>query len=143
MSSTKHQGLNFEEIAKTVISSQKGLKLLKDVVVEVGVSKNKKKHKFDLGNIDEKILVECKHHAWTSVGNSPSAKMTIWNEAMLYFMLTPKDYTNILFVKKSICDNRRETLADYYFRTYRHLIPENVEIWEYDIDAKELKIHNI
>ncbi|MEJ8804391.1 hypothetical protein [Pontibacter sp. H249] len=138
--SRKSEGTSFEEIAKEIISERKGVTLQKGVPVLVGVT-TKKKHKFDLGNIDEKILVECKHHSWTATGNSPSAKMTIWNEAMLYFLLTPKDFTNILFVKNSICDQKRESLADYYFRTYSHLIPENVEIWEYNPETEEIKIH--
>lgn len=142
MNSRKHQGTNFENIAKEVIFAQKKIILTKDIAIPIGVSQNKKKHKFDLGNIEEKILVECKYHSWTITGNSPSAKMTIWNEAMLFFMLTPKDYTKILFVKKSTHDNKKETLAGYYFRTYSHLIPENVEIWEYDTESEILKIHS-
>ena len=138
MNSVKHQGASFEVIAKEVISAQKRVALAKDVVIQIGLYHDKKKHKFDLGNIQEKILIECKHHAWTASG-----KMTIWNEAMLYFILTPKDYTNILFVKKSLHSKKKETLAEYYFRTYSHLIPNNVEIWEYDVEDKELKIYNI
>jgi hypothetical protein len=87
------------------------------------------------------VLVECKFHEWTITGNSPSAKMSTWNEAMLYFMLVPKDYTNILFVKSSSHNKKKETLAEYYCRTYSHFIPENVEIWEYNMETEALKIH--
>lgn len=48
------------------------------------MGKIKKKHSFDLGCKDKKI-VECKSHKWTSGGNIPSAKLNVWNEAMYYF----------------------------------------------------------
>ena len=132
----KHRGTNFEEIAGQIISELKGVSLTKDIGIDIGISKIKKKHKFDLGNEEKRILVECKHHEWTITGNSPSAKMTIWNEAMLYFAMTPKNFTNILFVKKSVHEKKKENLAEYYCRTYRHLITENVEIWECNVETK-------
>lgn len=62
----------------------------------------------------------------------PSAKMTVWNEAMYYFHVAPKDYRKIMFVLKH---NRREvSLASYYLKTHGHLIPDGVEVWEYDTD---------
>jgi hypothetical protein len=60
----------------------------------------------------------------------PSAKMTVWNEAMYYFHLAPNIYRKILFVLKH---SRRDiSLASYYLKTYGHLIPTGVEVWEYD-----------
>jgi hypothetical protein len=59
----------------------------------------------------------------------PSAKITVWNEAMYYFYLTPKEYRKIFFVLKH--SRNDETLAEYYLRNYRHLIPSGVEFWEY------------
>lgn len=41
----------------------------------------------------------------------------------------------VSFVLKDMSRKRKETLAKYYVRTYRHLIPPNVEIWEYDTDS--------
>ncbi|WP_296149528.1 hypothetical protein [uncultured Flavobacterium sp.] len=139
--SNKHKGTNFEDIAKEIICNLKGISLIKDIKVDVGISNRKKGHKFDFANLEEKVLVECKFHEWTITGNSPSAKMSTWNEAMLYFMLAPKDFTNILFVKSSSHIKRKETLAEYYHRTYSHFIPENVEIWEYNIETELLRIH--
>ena len=65
--------------------------------VEVGLT-DKKKHCFDLGSANPKIIVECKSHKWTAGANVPSAKMTVWNEAMYYFHLAPKAFRKILFV---------------------------------------------
>ena len=79
------------------------------------------------------MLVEYKSHTWTQGGNMPSAKMTVWNEAMYYFHLAPVMYRKILFVLKQ---SRREvTLASYYLRTHGHMVPDGVEIWEYDVET--------
>jgi hypothetical protein len=66
--------------------------------------------------------------------------MTIWNEAMYYFALAPEDYRKILFVLRDYSEKRGETLAEYYIRTYDHLVPDQVEFWEYDEDIGEAVI---
>ena len=99
--------------------------------MDVGLS-SKKKHCFDLGAATPKIIVECKSHKWTAGANVPSAKMTVWNEAMYYFHLAPKNFRKILFV---LHDKRRrdgESLLSYYKRTYYHMIPQGVEFFEWD-----------
>ena len=68
-----------------------------------------------------------------------SAKLTVWNEAMYYFLVAPEGYRKILLVLRDVSEKRRETLADYYVRTYGHLVPEDVEIWEVDEDGQEVR----
>lgn len=58
--------------------------------------------------------------------------MANWNEAMLYFLLAPKEYRKIFFTLHDKRNGIGETLVSYYKRTYSHLIPENVEFFEYD-----------
>lgn len=100
--------------------------------IPVGVETLTKEHSFDLGCLNQKVIVECKSHKWTSGGNVPSAKLTVWNEAMYYFLSAPKHYRKIMFVLRDYSQKRQETLAEYYIRTYRHLVPGDVEFWEYD-----------
>ena len=101
--------------------------------IDIGISDRiKKRHAFDLGSDSEMILVECKSHRWTSGHNIPSAKLTAWNEAMYYFYAALEGYKKILFVSRHLRGGDGESLADYYVRTYEHLIPKGVEIWEYD-----------
>ncbi len=83
---------------------------------------------------DPPILVECKSYTWTSGGNSPSAKIKGLNEVMLLFSVAPEQYRKILFVLKHLRGN--VTLAAHYIKTQGHLIGPNVEIWEFDLDAK-------
>ncbi|WP_431064110.1 hypothetical protein [Methylotuvimicrobium sp.] len=133
--SNAHVGRDFEIVAKEFFSSQ-GLELMPDLKVLVGVGTIKKEHAFDLGCERQKVIVECKSHRWTSGDNVPSAKMTVWNEAMFYFYVAPEDYRKIMFVLKDRSDKRNETLAEYYLRTYNHLVPSDVEFWEYDESTK-------
>jgi hypothetical protein len=36
------------------------------------------------------------------------------------------------FVLRDFSEKRNETLGEYYIRTNHHLIPKDVEVWEYD-----------
>jgi hypothetical protein len=132
--SNAHVGNEFEEIVLKFFGEQ-GLSLARGFSVSVGAGIIKKARKFDFGSDHPAVLVECKSHSWTSGGNVPSAKITVWNEAMYYFLIAPAKYRKILFALKSI--RGQTSLATYYVRCYGHLIPENVEIWEYDVEANK------
>ena len=80
----------------------------------------------------KRFVVECKAHKWTSGNNVPSAKLTVWNEAMLYFSLLSDNIGKYFFVLKDYSEKRSESLAQYYTKTYGHLIPLGVVIIEYD-----------
>jgi hypothetical protein len=130
--SNAHVGRDFELAAQSFFATE-GLSLSLNIKIPVGICEIKKDHAFDLGCLNEKVLVECKSHKWTAPNdNVPSAKLTVWNEAMYYFLVTPSGYRKIMFVLRDYSKKRKETLAEYYIRTYSHLIPEGVELWEYD-----------
>ena len=103
--------------------------------IDIGVHNSKKTHKFDLGSQEEMIVVECKAHTWTKTGNTPSEKMSVWNEAMDYFFLAPSSYSKLFFFKKSL--RKGESLGQYYLKSYLHLIPANVEFWEFCAEEKK------
>ena len=128
--SNSHVGRKFEAAAQKYWS-QEGISLENDYSVQIGFSR-KKGHKFDLGSDEPPVLVECKDHKWTESGNVPSGKFHAWNEAMYYFHLAPEKFRKILFVRRDFSAKQKESLAEYYVRTRGHLIPEDVEIWEYD-----------
>ncbi|WP_432472359.1 hypothetical protein [Amphritea sp. HPY] len=98
-----------------------------------------KQHKFDLGCKNEKVIVECKSHTWTEGGNVPSAKITTWDQAMLYFFLAPRSYKKIFVVKRDLNPRTNESLTDYYIRTHFHVIPDEVEFWEVDEERDSLE----
>ena len=130
--SNAHVGDDFESVAWEFFA-KKAITLSRNFAVKIGVSENKKIHCFDLGSHPEKIIVECKSHRWTAGGRVPSAKMAVWNEAMYYFHLAPKDYRKILFVLHDRRTDGGESLLSYYKRTYPHMIPDGVEFLEWDI----------
>lgn len=129
--SNSRVGADFESAALRRLA-QHGLVVRPKFSVLVGVSSLKKLHQFDLGSDDPPVLVECKSHRWTVGRNSPSAKLTVWNEAMYYFHIAPAGFRCILFVLRDYHEGRRLTLGEYYLQRYTHLIPEHVELWEYD-----------
>lgn len=129
--SNSHVGSSFERDALRWLS-RIGLKLKPSHRILLGVGDVKKEHAFDMGCSQQKVIVECKSHRWTAGTNVPSAKLTVWNEAMYYFHLAPADFRKIMFVLKDPCGRRGVTLAQYYLAAYSHLVPTDVEFWEYD-----------
>lgn len=117
------------------LSVQKALQSYfgKPFVLEVAypIGKPAKDHKFDLVSKDGKIIVETKNYTWTVGKNVPSAKMSVLNEAVLYLQHAPKDSLKILVINFDRHVSRNETLAEYYVRTYRHLL-DDVSVMEFD-----------
>lgn len=121
---------DFEAKAQ-VFFAQQGLHLTPGIAVEIGIN-GRKSHNFDLGDEQKKVIAECKAHTWTEGGNVPSAKMTAWNQAMFFFHAAPFCYQKIFFVLRDFNQKRNEALGEYFIRTNPHLIPKDVEVWEYD-----------
>jgi hypothetical protein len=143
MENNKTRGNDFAKCVQQYLSLC-GHVVQAEYSVEVGLNIRKKKlHKFDFGN--DELIVECKSYDWTRGNNAPSAKMSILNEAMLYFLSAPQHYKKMLFIAKTRQKTTQnpETLAEYYVRLHGHFIPNNTEIWEFDKDtfkAKKIEI---
>lgn len=134
--SNAHVGAAFERVALEYFQKL-GISLTPKFSLPIGL-KGKKEHCFDLGSSSPPVLVECKSHRWTEGAKVPSAKMTVWNEAMLYFQLAPPSYRKILFVLHDKRPGGGESLVSYYRRTYAHLIPEDVEFLEFDESSGDI-----
>jgi hypothetical protein len=106
------------------------MRLKRNFAVPIGYAK-KKSHKFDLGSEAPAVLVECKSCTWTAGGNTPSAKLRSFNEAMLHFAVAPAEYRKVLMLLKDM--RGEESLGCYYLRTQGHLVPDDVEVWEIDL----------
>ena len=124
-------GRIFENTAQNYWQKHHNIELINSYPMEIGLSSYKKVHKFDLGSKSPSIIIECKSHKWTEGHNIPSAKLTVWNEAMYYFSLSPESYRKIFFCLKDYSEKHGSTLAEYYIRTHRHLIPIDTEFWEF------------
>lgn len=132
-SSNAAVGTDFELLAQSYFASI-GLVLERNVAVEIGLHQTRPRL-FDLGCRQENVLVECKSHKWTESARVPSAKLTTWDQAMFFFEAAPDGFRKIFFVLRHHCERRDETLAAYYIRTHFHLIPADVEMWEYDTET--------
>lgn len=139
--SNTHVGNEFENLVRGYFKDRLKVELKKVFPLEIGISKLKKIHNFDLGtDIKSNIVIECKAHTWTEGGNVPSAKLTVWNEAMYYFYLAPNKYRKIFCIQKDYSEKRDKTLGGYYLDKYGHMIPSDVEIWEFDLEKGTHKI---
>ena len=110
-----------------------GYRVEPEYSVEVGLGTLRRKgHRFDYGS--ESLLVECKFYDWTAGGNNPSAKISTLNESMIYFHAAPSSFSKMVFISKTEKKGIRnpETFAEHYVRLYGHLVPDDVEVWEFD-----------
>ena len=98
-----------------------------------------KDHKFDIVDSANTIAIECKRYTWTETGNVPSAKMGFTNEAAFYLSFLSDSFDKYIVMLYSFHEKRQETLAEYYYRTYRHLLG-NIKIAEYDPEKNQMRI---
>ena len=98
-----------------------------------------KDHKFDIVSGDIKIAIECKRYTWTATGNVPSAKMGFTNEAAFYLSFLPDSYDKYIVMLYSFHEKRQETLAEYYYRTYKHLLGKII-VAEFDPKKEQMRI---
>ena len=105
---------------------------------KIAIGRPAKLHSFDISSLDESIVVECKCYTWTETGNIPSAKMGFTNEAAFYLSFLPDDTERIIVMLHAEHAKRNETLAEYYFRTNRHLLGK-IKIYEFDLQTKEMR----
>lgn len=137
--SNAHAGREFEADALAYFANVEGLILKASFSVPLGVNGLSKPHRFDLGCNEPAVLVECKSHTWTESGNMPSAKVTVWNEAMYYFLLAPEQFRKILFVLEARHVRQPKTLAEYFVHINGHLIPRDVSIVEFNATSKSAR----
>ena len=98
-----------------------------------------KDHKFDIVAADDTIAIECKRYTWTETWNVPSAKMGTTNEAVFYLSFLPDTYEKYVVMLKTVNKKRNETLAEYYYKTNRHLLG-NVKVMEYDPELDMMRL---
>ncbi len=105
---------------------------------KIAIGNPPKDHKFDIVCEEERIVIECKRYTWTETGNIPSAKMAFTNEAAFYLSFLSEKYTKYIVMLCSHHQKRNESLAEYYYRTYKHLIGD-IHILEYDPENDVMK----
>jgi len=130
------KGKQFQEKAAELLSKHFQVKFRIDYPIAIG--NPPKEHRFDLVSSDQRYVGECKNYSWTRSGNVPSAKMGFINEAVFYLSFLPRDAIRFVVMKKDVRPTGGETLADYYYRTYRHLL-QGVSIIEIDLESDTVR----
>ena len=97
-----------------------------------------KNHKFDLAEATGNVAVECKCYTWTETGNVPSAKIRSINEAAFFLSFLPDTMEKIIVMAKATPQKHKETLAEYYHRSYGHLLG-TIRVMEYDVSTNTMK----
>jgi hypothetical protein len=59
---------------------------------------------------------------------------------MYYFHCSPPGFRKIFFVLRDERKSNGESLCGYYLRNYGHLVPDDVEIWEYDENTGTVEV---
>jgi hypothetical protein len=130
------RGRSFQKKAAEVLAQHFGVDFRIDYSIAIGTPP--KEHKFDLVSVDQRYIGECKNYSWTESGNVPSAKMGFVNEAVFYLLHLPRGTHRFVVMRRDTHLKRSETLAEYYYRTYRHLL-DVVFIVELDVETGDLK----
>lgn len=123
------KGKKFQIAAASALSDHFNVVFALDVPIPIGTPA--KNHCFDMVSNDGTIIGECKNYCWTETGNMPSAKMAFLNEAVLYLSLLPIKPKRFIVMRRDHHPKRKESLAEYYYRTYRHLL-DGITVFELD-----------
>ena len=137
MSSSKKDGTIFQKQVREWF--EHNYKREFELEKKIPIGSPAKDHKFDIVDSGNSIAIECKRYTWTKTGNVPSAKMGFTNEAAFYLSFLPDSYQKYIVMFYSCHQNRQESLAEYYYRTNRHLLG-NIKVAEYDPEKNILCI---
>lgn len=136
-SDNPRRGKEFQELAASVLAEYWGV--LFDLEVPFEIGRPPKSHRFDMASTDRKYVGEAKNFSWTKSAKTPSAKMAFMNQAVFYLSHLASDVTRFVVMPRDIRPRTGEALADYYYRTYRHLL-NGVLVIEIDTAHRKVRI---
>ena len=130
-SDNPRKGAEFQQWVMEWFSNRFNKKFEPEVKIPIGSDlldpSDYKPHKFDIVSDDQSIIIECKRYTWTETNNVPSAKMGFTNEAAFYLSLAKRSHKKYIAMIKSYNPKRKETLAEYYYRTNKHLLGDIIK----------------
>ena len=138
-SDNPRKGSEFQTQVKEWFENKYQSKFEEEKKLPIGIGEEKKLHKFDVVDENIKIAIECKRYTWTKTGNVPSAKMGFCNEAAFYLHLLDNSYDKYIVMLYAVHPKRSETLAEYYYRTNKHLLGKT-RIAEFNPNTKTMRV---
>ncbi len=133
-------GAAFQKQVRDIFQQIYGMEF--ELEKKIAIGDPPKYHRFDIVDEFGKIAIECKCCTWTGNGNVPSAKIGHTNEAAFYLSFLPDTFEKYIVMLYSYNSRRNETLAEYYYRTNRHLLG-HIKIGEFNPETGELHIIKI
>ena len=130
-------GKEFQEKTINILENYYDIAL--DSNVKIPIGNPAKDRKFDGVTKDKKYVITCKCFTWTETGNVPSAKLAAINEIVFYMSYLPSNTKKIIALSKSYNIKKNETLAEYYYRTNKHLI-NDIELVEIDTSSNKVNV---
>ena len=118
---------------------EKNTDLCFELEKKIAIGNPAKLHSFDIVEKNDRIVAECKCYTWTETGNVPSAKIGFANEAAFYLSFLPDEIEKAIIMLNATHPKRNETLAEYYFRTNRHLLG-TTKVMEFDMKTKNMRL---
>lgn len=130
LESNSAKGKAFQIAAATFLGQHFGTQFQIEQPIAIGIPP--KQHRFDFVSRDLGYVGEAKDFAWTEGNNVPSAKIATINEAVLYLQHLPQATVRFVVMPRRTHPKRSESVAEYYFRTYQHLL-DSVRVIEIDL----------
>lgn len=130
-------GKDFQNKVKQWFETDRNTPLYLEHAINIGTPS--RPHKFDISDMDEDLVIECKCYTWTDSGNIPSAKLRGLNEAIFYFSFLPPQTEKILVMAHAVHPQKSETLAEYYYRTNGHLLGD-VKLMEFHPTTNTMRL---
>jgi hypothetical protein len=134
------KGRTFQILAAHVLGRTLKTEFLIDEPLPIGHPP--KLHRFDLVSTNHTFVGEAKNYSWTETGNMPSAKMGFVNEALLYLSYVPSTAHRFIAMRLDRHARRDESLCEYYFRTYKHLLG-SITVYEIDAASGQVREHRL
>lgn len=130
------KGRDFQRVAAQALGHHFSVPFLLEQAFAIGDPP--KDHRFDLVSENRRYVGESKNYSWTETGNMPSAKMGFVNEAVFYLSFLPDTINKFVIMRKDVRPSSGETLAEYYYRTYRHLLGK-VTVLELEVESGKVR----
>ena len=99
--------VEYENEARAFMEQSLGMELQ-----EIAVDINGKRKKFDLVNIQNKVVGDVKHYRNTSGGNNPSAKRSTLNEYIWLLQKMPSEWKKFIVIGEDL-EMARKYVRDY------------------------------
>jgi hypothetical protein len=129
------KGRLFREEVRRVMRVEHRIPLEAEVAIEIGSPP--KMHKFDLVNLQDRVVVECKRYKWKVGGSVPNGKITGLVAAVSELENLSGQWTRILAMYRSTRGIPEQSLAEYFVQKNEHLLADVVVV---EVDDGKIRV---